>query len=297
MRNKVSVIIPTYNHARFIGQAIQSVLEQTYVDLEVIVIDDGSTDNTTSMIEPFLSDPRVSYLYQENQGLSASRNRGIAVSSGKYLNFLDADDYLHPHKIAEQVAILDEQPTFAFVYCDIQHVDEAGNIVDDYSVGRARRELSGDIFNSLILGGYFPPHTILVRRSALEHVGNFDTNLDSSEDFDLWLRLAGHGYLAYYIDKRLVYYRVLANSMSQNKARMDRTHLYVLRKAVECFPEKVALGIKALTELNAVLYEAKISSDIRARNLQEKLAALEQTKVWRLVQKWSAFKRRFLKMN
>src|SRR5712672_3063531 len=121
---KVSIIIPAYNQARFLGVAIESALRQTFSDLEVIVIDDGSTDQTRQVAAGF--GDRIRYIHQDNTGLPGARNRGIRESSGEYLCFLDSDDFYHPDKLQRQVELLDADPEIGFVYCDIVTTDEAG---------------------------------------------------------------------------------------------------------------------------------------------------------------------------
>src|ERR1051326_446413 len=121
---KVSIIIPAYNQAQFLAAAIESALQQTHRDVEVVVIDDGSTDDTRQVAERFAN--RIIYVYQENTGLPGARNRGIRESSGEYLCFLDSDDSYHSEKAQRQAELLDENPEIGFVYCDIITTDEAG---------------------------------------------------------------------------------------------------------------------------------------------------------------------------
>lgn len=111
---RVSVIIPTYNHAQFVVQAVESALAQTYADLEVIIVDDGSTDDTQAVLARYGAE--INYIYQENQGLSAARNAGISVARGDYFLFLDADDLVLANKLELQVSIVDAQPDFGLVY-------------------------------------------------------------------------------------------------------------------------------------------------------------------------------------
>jgi glycosyltransferase involved in cell wall biosynthesis len=252
--SKVSIIIPAFNQGRYLAQAIESALNQTHKDLEVVVVDDGSTDNTSDIAANYIPDSRFQFIRQPNRGVGAARNRGIEESSGVYLTFLDSDDYFHPEKVEKQAQIMDENDSLGFVYCDIITVDgESTPVATQYSVGAVRRELSGNIFNSLMLGGYFPPHTVMVRRSALLSAGIFDLELGGHADYDLWLRLAGRGETAYYLDKKLAYYRQSPNSMSQDSAHMTATRLAALRKNVALFPGKVAEGLHHVIQLNSDL--------------------------------------------
>jgi glycosyltransferase involved in cell wall biosynthesis len=289
----VSIIIPTYNHAHFLGAAIQSALAQDYPHLEVIVVDDGSTDNTREVVGPFLEHPQVRYIYQENHGLSAARNRGIAESRGEYLNFLDADDYLHPAKIARQAQLLDSEPWLAFVYCDVIQVDENGEEIDNnYSIGLSRRKLDGDIFDSLMLGGYFPVHAVLIRRSVLDQVGLFDETLKSLEDLHLWLRVSAEGFRARYIDEKLVYYRRYGGSMSQDEVTMHSAYSTVIEEMTCQYPTRVGQSIINLAKLNEELYAGnQWLGDIYQQLFNERkelrawIAELEQGKAW-LEEQW-----------
>lgn len=243
----VSIIIPCYNQAHFVADALQSALGQTYPALEVVVIDDGSTDQLERVVASFGDDPRLKYVAQENRGLPAARNRGIAESHGDYLKFLDADDWLAPTVIQTQTAIFERDPQLGLVYCDLIHVDAEGKPLDDYSVARTRAVLSGDIFPSLLLGGYFPPHAALVPRRVLERVGYFDEALGGSADSELWMRIAAEGYPAYFVPEKLVYYRRHPHTMSRDTQHMEATRLRALEKIVARYPERTARALHAIT--------------------------------------------------
>ncbi|NEP81377.1 MAG: glycosyltransferase family 2 protein, partial [Okeania sp. SIO3B3] len=126
---RVSVIIPVYNGDRYISQAIESVLVQTYRSYEIIVIDDGSTDNTRLVLEPYIEDIR--YVYQENQGVSAARNHGIDLARGELIAFLDADDFFLPDKLTGQVGVFDAQPNLGIVHSGWRRVDRDGETIKD----------------------------------------------------------------------------------------------------------------------------------------------------------------------
>jgi len=184
---KVSVIIPTYNRAHLVTLAIESVLSQTYQDFEIIVVDDGSRDNTQAIIES-ISDPKIRYLYQANQGPGAARNTGIRAATGQYVAFLDTDDLLLPEKLALQVEALGKQPELGLVAGGHLFVDEAGKPLAERRPWLSHPELS------LTTWLYTCPITInaaLVRREWLARAAGFDPALGGqAEDWDLWLRLA-----------------------------------------------------------------------------------------------------------
>lgn len=251
---KVSIIIPAYNQAHFLAEAIESALGQTFNDIEVVVIDDGSTDATAEVARRYLERPGFKLVRQSNGGLPNARNRGIAESSGEYLCFLDSDDSYHPGKIARQVEILDGDPGVGWVYCDIVTIDQDGKpVADQFSVARSQRPLSGDLFGSLILSGYFPPHTVMIRRRVLDEVGVFDPELGGHADYDLWLRVAGAGFKAVFIPAAHAIYRTHPGSMSRDGVHMEESRVATLRKITRMHPDRVASGLNKLQALNAGL--------------------------------------------
>jgi glycosyltransferase involved in cell wall biosynthesis len=222
---KVSVIIPCYNHAHYLPFALDSVLAQTFQDWEAIVVDDGSTDNTANVCAGH-SDPRILYTYQENRGLSAARNSGINRTNGTYIAFLDADDTWEPEFLARSVERLQIDESIGFVYSRNYHIDPQGNRLPRLG----GRPLTSHQFRIHVFkGGFFPAHAALIRMSALEAVGYFDTQLTSVEDWDLWLRLCT-SYQVDAIDEPLVNYRIYPGSMSTDAYRMHQNRFVVLEK-------------------------------------------------------------------
>ena len=184
----VSVIIPTYNRAHLISRAIKSVLNQTYQDFEVIVVDDGSTDNTEKIVKSF-NDSRIRYIRHEmNRGGAAARNTGIKAARGEYIAFLDSDDEWLPEKLRRQVEYLESSDEkVGVVYCSQYLQDDSTN-----TVGEPGGDLyTGNVYKYL-LRGWCPPTTslFLVKYRLLTEVGFFDPSLPSFQDYDLWLRLA-----------------------------------------------------------------------------------------------------------
>lgn len=242
----VSIIIPCYNATRFLRQALDSALAQTYDALEIVVVNDGSTDDFETAIAPYRDHPRVKIVSQENRGLSAARNRGIQEARGAYLKFLDADDWLASDALAKQVAPFQNDAALGLVYCDLVRVEEAGNPLDDYSVANARRILNGDILPSLLVGGYFTPNTVLVPRRVLDRAGVFDETLTAREDYELWLRIVCEGYAAYFVPEKLAYYRRHESNMTNDATWMADTHLRALDKIVTRYPHRVAAALHEL---------------------------------------------------
>ena len=301
----ISVVIPCYKQAHYLGDALRSVLAQTHTDLEVIVVDDGSPDDVASVIAEFSSDPRVRLVQQANRGVGAARNRGIEESRGTYVNFLDADDWLAPTKLEEQARILNEHDDLGFVYCDLIHVYQDGKEGPEFSMHAQREKLNGDIFASLIVGGYFAPHAVLIRRTVLEDIGYFDESLGGYADWDLWVRAAAAGHLAYYLDKKLAYYRKHANGMSKNQEHMEGMRVAALQKAARLFPEQVACSIydtlvawlrdwqQIAAERDQIIKELRASTgqegtEIRhggSEALQRQLLSIQESLSWRVAQR------------
>ncbi len=223
---RVSVIIPTYNSAHFLGQAIESVLEQTYRDWELIVVDDGSVDNTPDVVAHY-DHHNMRYCRQENKGPSSARNVGIRASSGDLLAFLDADDVILPQKLAFQVAMLDEHPEFELVYSAWQYVDESGTRI----LSEMRPNKQGHLLKDLLLCKFFfVPGAAIVRHNCLAQVGLFDESLAAAEDIDLWIRIALAGYVFGYVDEPLLRYRLVRGSLSHRLANHARSELARLDK-------------------------------------------------------------------
>jgi glycosyltransferase involved in cell wall biosynthesis len=240
----VSLVVATFNHARHLPDALGSALAQTLRDVEVIVVDDGSTDDTPEVLAAY--GDRIRVVRQSNRGLPAARNAGLAVSRGAYVAFLDADDVLAPTKLAEQVALLEGAAAGAgWTYCDVRLEEEATGVATTTSERFAyrSRRLDGRLFAELIRGNFIPAIAPLVRRSALDAAGLFDERLDALEDWDLWLRLALVAE-ARYSPRVLATYRVRKEGMSQDRARMDRNRYRVLDGLVRRHPQALAgLGL------------------------------------------------------
>ncbi len=226
----VSIIIAAYNAEKYIEATIASVLSQTYPLVECILVDDGSTDSTSQIIARF--GPRVNYIYQNNAERSMARNNGVAHSSGKYINFLDADDLFSPDKIADQVAYLENNPTYDAVYSKVQYFKDNGKR-NYYSVDRITP--SGDILDQLIYGNFINLGSPLIRRDAFDRVGGFDSSRSDiilNEDWDFWLRLAISGSRFGFLNKYHLFYRIHVGNTSQNRMRSVESKLRVTEKVI-----------------------------------------------------------------
>jgi glycosyltransferase involved in cell wall biosynthesis len=219
----VTVVIPTYNYAHFVTEAVDSALAQTYPAVEVIVVDDGSTDDTRAVLSRY--GDRIRYIYQENGGLSAARNTGIRAAAGELVTFLDSDDAFHPRKVELHVRYMLAHPEVALL--------AAGAFIDP---SEKWPELPPDplaadpiSLDSLVSKNQFGC-TVVVWRKYFDEVGYFDENLRSVEDRDMWIRIAARHPIAR-LRAPLAYIRQHASSMSQDAAKMEHYDNMVLAKA------------------------------------------------------------------
>lgn len=182
--SKVSVIIPTFNSAHLVGQAIKSVLEQTYSDFELIVVDDGSKDKTGEVLASF--GDRIRVITQENKGVAVARNVGIENATGEYIAFLDADDVWLPSKLDLQVKLLQQNPEVSIIYGDAYMADENGQIFNSI-IARHRGRILATLLQKNVVGN---PSLVILRKACFSEVGLFDPQFKTLEDWDMWLRLA-----------------------------------------------------------------------------------------------------------
>lgn len=223
---KISVIIPIYNGERTIRETIQSVLDQTFTDLEIIAIDDGSTDRTVEVVRS-IKDHRVKIFSYPNGGQAASRNRGMERASGAYFAFIDADDLWTPDKLEMQLKALEENPKAGVAYSWVDYIDGSNR----YVRSGGRLNVNGNAYGHLLLTDFLENGSNpLVRREAIEKVGNFEETLPPSEDWDLWLRLAAdYDYVC--VPHAQIKYRISSTSQSSNVERVEASCLRVLDRA------------------------------------------------------------------
>ena len=218
----VSVVIPAFNAERFIRQALDSVLAQSWHDLEVVVVNDGSTDATREIAASYGEPVRVAD--QANAGPSTARNRGIHEAKGQFVAFLDADDLWLPEKLAEQMPLFDDRRV-GLVYCRIRRIDEAGEAV----ATRQEPKLAGQCYYRLLEGNVVATSSAVVRTSCFERAGGFPTDMKWAEDWHLWLRIARDHELAY-VDGPLVLRRTHAASLWAQREKAHQGALDVLAR-------------------------------------------------------------------
>jgi glycosyltransferase involved in cell wall biosynthesis len=222
---KVSVIIPVYNGARFLGRAIESVVSQTYPNWELIVVDDGSTDETLRVLSAFGS--RLQVIRQENLGQSVARNTGMQSARGEYIAFLDSDDMWDSEFLETMVSVASQHPQASVYYCSARLMDAEGR--DLPQLTSACLAPTNLIYKTLLRANFLIVGAVLIRRSAILAVGLFDPSLRAVEDWDLWLRLArNHVFVG--IPKCLVRKRLHSSSLSTDVCQMRQAIAYVVEK-------------------------------------------------------------------
>lgn len=228
MDNLVSVVIPTYNNAQFVCDAIDSVLAQTYKNYEILLIDDGSKDNTGRVIEKY-DGKQIRYIYQENKGLAGARNTGIKASRGELIAFLDADDMWLPEKLERQAGLMNAFPNVGLVGCGYYGVDESGERVKEM---KGRNYLNKELLlNDLMVRNVVTGSGsgVLARKECFEKAGLFDESFRSTEDRDMWYRILNFYDLKFVTDY-LVVIRVRKNSLSKNVAMMKFSQKKFIQK-------------------------------------------------------------------
>jgi glycosyltransferase involved in cell wall biosynthesis len=252
----VSVIIPVYRGERFLAQAIESALAQTYRDIELIVVDDGSPDRSEESIAAHFGDPRLTYIRQDNRGVAAARNHGIRASAGQLIAFLDQDDVWLPDKLGRQVAALADHPAAMLVHGYQAYIDATGARIP-YAADWVA-DLEGACFRDLFLRNRIGILTAVVRRECFDAVGPFNESIPGADDYELWLRIARQFPIAFVGGLPLACYRVHDANVSHDHFRMELAELCAISSIVERFPDvRATVGDRTvdtrLFELNSSL--------------------------------------------
>ena len=233
-RPLVSVVIATYNMARFLPLALRSALGQSYENIEVLVIDDGSQDDTRAVMAPFRSDPRVRYIFQQNGGQASAKNHGIREAQGEYVAFLDADDMWVSDKLERQMPLFLRSPAVGVVYSRFAYIDEAGSElrVEDYELFRGR------VSGPMLIRNFIGFGTSVVRKECFDRLGSFDEAIGMGIDYDLWLRFSTQ-YEFDYVDRPLLRYREWPGQMSRNWRVRYLNGIAIMRNFLRNFPGAV----------------------------------------------------------
>ncbi len=250
----VSVIIPAYKAEKFLPETLESVLNQTYENLEIIVVDDGSPESLEPVVVPYLEkDARIKFFRKPNGGVSSARNFGYKKSRGEFVSFLDADDVWFGENVEKKVrALLNASSEFGYVHSKVEVIDENGKPTGEVLEGKG-----GDILIDLLLWHEKAISArcanLLYRREVLERIGLFHEKLSTAADQELTFRLAKH-YKGIYIPEVLLYYRMHSNNMHSNIPLLERDHIlaYKLAEKNNLFPSQ-KIRNKAFSNLYLIL--------------------------------------------
>lgn len=231
----VSVITPTYNRREFIVEAIESVLAQTYPNWQMLIIDDGSTDDSIEVIKPYLKDERIQYFYQENQGQAFARQQALKKAEGEYVAFLDSDNLWLPERLALGVEALKNNHRVDVCYGDLITIDEKGQVISTANMKR----YSGWIAPLMMRQNFVSMNTTLIRKHAIDRVGGFRSTVTRGDDYDLYFRIAAESkYL--YLAHRLAKYRVMENQISSNKEARFESDLEIIANFTSNYPKAIS---------------------------------------------------------
>ncbi len=244
---KVSVIIATYNREKFVCESLESVLNQTYRDYEVIVINDGSTDNTEELLGRYAN--RIKYKRIDHAGISVSRNTGLRMASGDLIAFNDDDDVWLPGCLELRAKCMEDHPDLDMLFADVVLFNEQGTLFDSWMAERSVFRkipktqvnehlliLGGNIFDFLVQERFITMPTLMVRRRCLDKVGHFDESLIAQDDYDLYLRLARDGTVGY-LDKQLAKCRMHGKNISGNPERRLKSRIALWEKFTDYYPD------------------------------------------------------------
>ena len=233
----VSAIIATYNAGHYLDEAIRSILGQTVHNLELLVIDDGSTDGTRELVAGF-TDPRVHYVWQENAGQTSAKNHGLRLARGEFVGFCDGDDYWYTDKLERQLACFANNPRLGVVYSPADKIDEHGK-----RLGTAiAEEFHGKVTNELFLRNFVPFGTALARRDCIERAGGFDPALKMGIDWDLWLRVSVDSEFEY-LPTSTYAYRIWGGQMSHNWRGRYSSAFAIMEKFMREHPRLISRSL------------------------------------------------------
>jgi len=261
---KCSVIITCYNYAKYLPDCIESVLRQSITNFEIIIVNDGSTDNTDEVIRPFLDNVKIKYIRQANAGQANAKNTGISHSDGEFIAFLDADDLWETTKLQKQMPLFINSQV-GVVYSKARYIDEDGKALSIELKSNYLKPHAGEVTRDLFFDNFIPFSSSIVRRECIERVGGFDETLKMGIDWDLWLRISVH-YLFQFVDEPLLIYRVghtgqMSKDLESRQACSDRIMVKFLVQNPGALTDKTIRDAYVYTYLNRGYYFR--SQDIR----------------------------------
>ena len=250
----VSVVIPTYNRERLIGRSIKSVLNQTYQNFEIVIVDDSSTDNTKEVVKSF-NDERIRYVrHEENKGEAAARNTGIKIAKGQYIASQDSDDEWLPEKLAWQVELLkNAPPEVGVVYTGFWKIKNNEKTYIPFSWVNQK---DGDIHKELLKGNFIGSPVVLIRKDCFEKVGMFDEKLFHLVDWEMWLRISKY-YHFKYIDEPLVLAHYHSANVSADQTAFIKAQKLILEKYFEDFSRDKKLLVTYYLYIGSLLISNK----------------------------------------
>jgi glycosyltransferase involved in cell wall biosynthesis len=254
----VSVIVPSYNTAQYVPEAINSILNQTYQNLEIHVVDDGSTDNTRDVMQAYASNPKVIYHHQENRGESGARNSGIRAARGELIALCDADDLWMPRKLEVQVPCFATRPEVGVVYTNTVHVDSQNNEIPTYRTARHNGRITEKLFSENFVTG----STSMFRRECFD-AEMYDESLKTCADYDLSLRLSVH-YEFFYLDEVTYRYRFWPGQVSnaRNLLRFHDDSMRMRKKFLAKYPDLLSKAV--IDETWAEMFAARAMTVMRS---------------------------------
>lgn len=249
----VSVVIATYNMGQYIGQAVESVLNQSWTNLEIIVVDDGSTDNTPDVMQRFLENEKVVYIKNENQGQPKAKNCGIKNAKGEFIAFCDADDLWEPNKLEVQMPLF-STPKIGIVYSEISNINPNN---ERFFRPSNEKRYAGNVIDKMLLENFVPFGTSVIRRACVEKNGMFDEQFRMGIDWDLWLRYAMDWEFAFTSEPTYIY-RIWEGQMSNNyRGRYKHAHL-ILQKFIALHGSKIKKSILNRAIADTYIKEANV---------------------------------------
>jgi glycosyltransferase involved in cell wall biosynthesis len=222
----VSIVLPTFNRRPFLGQAVESVVNQTFKEWELLVVDDGSDDDSWKTIQKF-NDPRIYYLYQRNQGVSCARNTGIQFSHFPWICFLDSDDQWETNKLQRQLEVLERHPKYQVVYTDETWIRKGRRV----NPRKIHRKYQGWIYHRCLPLCIISPSSILLHRSILQQVGLFDVSFPVCEDYEMWLRISSRHPILFLEEPLIIKVGGHADQLSQSLWGLDRYRVQAMIKS------------------------------------------------------------------
>lgn len=235
----VTVLMPTYNRADYLPEAIDSVLAQTYSNFELFVVDDGSTDNTREVVEPYLQDARVRYFYKSNGGQSSGRNFGFKHSNGEYICFLDSDNMWLPDKLENCITAALAHPEYGIIYGDNIAIDEHGEELHKVRMNRH----SGWITAKLLFDNFVTINTATLKRECYLAVDGLDESFLRAPDYEFWLRLSTR-YQFLYVPKYMALYRIMPDQISSDKDGRFKANREIIEHFLGLHPDALTAGQK-----------------------------------------------------